>query len=233
MMKQPCLAAVLAFFIASCGNVAAESTTPVTPPPAPAPGPVVTPDGLELVGELRPTFYWVAMERADGAPKNHSLLDLAGNLIAKVGQPFWSEIRLEGTGKLLDGRVLNYHGVVDTADGRREVRYIVCPPDAPYGYGFELQYKLVPFRSVAVDPNVIPMGTTLYIPAAKGALLPDGSVHDGFFSAVDVGQAIQNMRIDVFTGYGDQSEVFQKVGFVGGRDKRYPVYRVRSNVAPR
>lgn len=53
----------------------------------------------------------------------------------------------------------------------------------------------------------------IYIPAAKGTVLPDGSVHDGYFEAVDVGDAIQNQRIDVFTAFGDQSAPFENHGF--------------------
>ena len=69
------------------------------------------------------------------------------------------------------------------------------------------------FRSsVAVDPKVIPIPSRVYIPAAKGAALPDGSIHDGYFEAVDIGDAIQNQRIDVFTAMGDQSAVFEKHG---------------------
>ena len=73
------------------------------------------------------------------------------------------------------------------------------------GYGLGVQnYKLIPFRSIAVDKNTIPYGTVLYIPAAKGISfqLPDGSyaVHDGYFFASDTGGAIKGNHIDTFTG---------------------------------
>ena len=99
----------------------------------------------------------------------------------------------------------------------------VCPPSAPYGYGLE-NFVLKPFRSVAVDPSVVPIPSRVYIPAAKGALLPDGSVHDGFFEAVDIGEAIQNQRIDIFTAMGDQSAVFERHGL--SNMKATPVYLV-------
>jgi 3D (Asp-Asp-Asp) domain-containing protein len=163
------------------------------------------------IGDLKPTFYWVAMEQNDGSPRNFPLKDMDGNVLAMVSQRFYSAIRLEGTGKLLDGRVLNYKGRVPTPGGGEEIRYIVCPPSAPYGYGLD-QWKLKPFRSVAVDPNVIPIGSKVYIPKARGLRLPDGSVHDGIFEAVDIGDAIQSKRIDMFTAYGDQSSVFARAG---------------------
>jgi 3D (Asp-Asp-Asp) domain-containing protein len=65
-------------------------------------------------------------------------------------------------------------------------------------------YKLIPFRTIAVDSKIIPYGTVIFIPAAKGKTveLPDGTKanHDGYFFAGDTGGAIKNNHIDVFTG---------------------------------
>jgi 3D (Asp-Asp-Asp) domain-containing protein len=169
-------------------------------------------DGAKMrkIGDLRPTFYWVALEADDGRPRTHTLKDMQGNILARVSERFYRSIRLEGTGKLLDGRVLNYAGRIRR--GRQvEVRYTVCGPEAPYGYGVR-RIPLVPFRSVAVDPKVVPIGSKVFIPQAQGAVLPDGSIHDGMFVAKDVGDAIKNQRIDVFTALGDQSAVFRRVG---------------------
>jgi len=168
-------------------------------------------DARKKIGDLKPTFYWVALEERNDGPSTHELKDLEGRVLARVSEKFWRAIRLEGTGKLLDGRVLNYDGRVKLPDGTVEIRYVVCPEDAPYGYGLERR-KLVPFRSVAIDPRVVPMDSTVYIPKARGARLPDGSIHDGYFQAIDIGDAIQNKRIDLFTSLGDQSEVFRRHG---------------------
>jgi 3D (Asp-Asp-Asp) domain-containing protein len=65
-------------------------------------------------------------------------------------------------------------------------------------------YKLIPFRTIAVDSKIIPYGTVIFIPAAKGKIieLSNGSktTHDGYFFAGDTGGAIKNNHIDVFTG---------------------------------
>lgn len=65
-------------------------------------------------------------------------------------------------------------------------------------------YRLIPFRTIAVDKDVIPYGTVIYIPAAKGKLvsLPNGELmtHDGYFFAGDTGGAIKKNHIDIFTG---------------------------------
>ena len=66
------------------------------------------------------------------------------------------------------------------------------------------RYKLIPFRSVAVDRKVIPYGTVLYIPKVKGQIiaLPNGSqiIHDGYFFAADRGGQVKRNQIDLFTG---------------------------------
>lgn len=62
----------------------------------------------------------------------------------------------------------------------------------------------VPYRTIAVDRSVIPFGSVVFIPAARGATLhlPDGSMayHDGFFIAEDTGGRIRGAHIDVFCG---------------------------------
>lgn len=73
----------------------------------------------------------------------------------------------------------------------------------PFGDGAG-DYFLVPYRSIAVDKTVFPLGTVLYVPDARGqrVVLPDGEewLHDGYFFAADVGGAIQGSHIDVFQG---------------------------------
>ncbi|MDG1334327.1 MAG: 3D domain-containing protein [Crocinitomicaceae bacterium] len=82
-----------------------------------------------------------------------------------------------------------------------------------FGEGVK-NFKLVPFRTVAVDPKMIPYGTVLFIPAAVGVAIesPDGKtyLHDGYFFAGDTGGAIKGSHIDVFTGV-DSSHPFSFV----------------------
>lgn len=83
-----------------------------------------------------------------------------------------------------------------------------APSDSPYGEGVG-DYYLVPYRSVAVDESQIPIGTVLYIPAARGCplTLPDGRQvrHDGYFFAADDGYGIRGSHIDVFIGLSNLS----------------------------
>jgi 3D (Asp-Asp-Asp) domain-containing protein len=65
----------------------------------------------------------------------------------------------------------------------------------------------VPYRSIAIDRSDIPIGTVIFIPAARGVkvILPSGeiAVHDGYFFAADVGGTIKDDRIDVFIATAD------------------------------
>ena len=174
-------------------------------------GVAAIPPGAQKIGILKPSFYWVALETKDGQAKDQKVLDVGGNILVTISAKFLANLRLEGTGRLIDGRMLNFKARNMLPDGTSDIRYRFCGADAPYGYGFN-EVPLIPFRSVAIDPKVIPLGSKLYIPEAVGAPLPDGTKHDGFFYASDIGDAIQNQRIDIFTSFGDQSSVFYKVG---------------------
>ena len=70
-----------------------------------------------------------------------------------------------------------------------------------------LNYKLIPFRTMAVDKSIIPYGTVIFIPKVKGKpiILPNGLevIHDGYFFAGDTGSAIKGNHIDIFTGIFD------------------------------
>jgi 3D (Asp-Asp-Asp) domain-containing protein len=65
--------------------------------------------------------------------------------------------------------------------------------------------KVVAMRTVAVDKNVIPRRTVLFIKETVGVKMPDGKVHDGYWYASDVGGAIKGERIDLYTGQGSAS----------------------------
>ena len=196
----------LLFYIISVARVAEHIS------PSETESQILGPKKKTLIGDLKPTFYWVALEKADVKKKELPLYDINGNLLIMVTKSFFAGLSMEGTGRLLDGRLINFHARVDRPDGSKEVRWRWCDPNiAPFGYGLD-DRVLKPFKSVAVDPSVIPMDSKIYIPAAIGARLPDGTKHNGYFDAIDIGSAIINQRIDIFTSFGDQSSVFTDVG---------------------
>lgn len=196
----------IVIFMLGCGgaDLSPKGSTPSEPvakAPNP-PQPPVTPGSGE---KYRVTYYYALRESEVTQSGNQvNLRDMQGKVIKQVSEKFRKLVDIEGTGILLDGRVINYAGRVDS-----EVRYVVVPH--PYGLGVGNR-PLKPFCSVAVDPSRIPLDSIILIEETKGMLLPDGSVHDGIWVAVDVGGAIKNDRIDLFIGQKGWAGTLSKQG---------------------
>jgi len=119
--------------------------------------------------------------------------------IAETTREFVSELTMQGTGKLRDGRLVNIWGPCK------------CP-NSPCFHVVEQQWgiggggrPLQPFRSVAVDPKLIKLGSLLYVPLLEGRTMPGrppwgGYVHDGCVIADDTGGAVRNFQLDLFVG---------------------------------
>src|SRR5437764_12315889 len=65
--------------------------------------------------------------------------------------------------------------------------------------------KVVAMRTVAVDRKLIAPRSVLFIKETVGLKMPDGTTHDGYWYASDVGGAIKGRRIDLFTGFSASS----------------------------
>jgi len=204
----------------------------VAPPAAslaPAPAEPVR-EGAEprQLGQFTITFYYVVGEdeiatkpvmvaandnRAGDGSGNESVAQLAAitndhvtlysgagcTPIAEVSKEFAQQIALQGTGKLRDGRVVNIFGACNC---KRSPCFKVTQAQwGTSGSGKPLQ----PFRTVAVDPKVLKLGSLLYVPLLEGRLMPGrapwgGYVHDGCVVADDTGGHIAGNRIDLFVG---------------------------------
>jgi len=119
--------------------------------------------------------------------------------IAEVSKEFAAQLALQGTGKLRDGRVVNIFGACNC---RRSPCFKVTQAQwGTSGSGRPLQ----PFRTIAVDPKVVKLGSLLYVPLLEGRTMPGrppwgGYVHDGCVVADDTGGHIAGNRIDLFVG---------------------------------
>ncbi len=162
------------------------------------------------------TYYYVP--KVPQASRGFPLRDMRGKKLGtRLNRRDWCEAAMQGT------------VVVDHEDGPLTINYagtrknveVDCRPvypkhpaigrsrfvlaTGPYGDGVR-GMVIIPFRSIAVDPETIPFGSLVYIPAARGTelTLPDGShaIHDGYFFAADRGGAIKDEHIDVFVGIG-------------------------------
>jgi 3D (Asp-Asp-Asp) domain-containing protein len=203
------------------------ATTVSTSSPAPAGGrEPVREYGLPL-GVFQFTMYYVAAEedhppavndnRLSGQPDNLSgEPDKADHRVtiyhrkgcaplAELSPSFATQLDIQGTGKLRDGRVVNTSGN--------------CPcPNSPCYFEIDQAWamgpngRLSPFRSVAVDTRVVPLGTILYVPDLDGVRVPGrapwgGFVHDGCVVADDRGGGIRGRDLDFFVAKKTYSNI--------------------------
>lgn len=165
------------------------------------------------------TLYFIHEMTAKGKVP---FLDVKGKFLGFTGDTCdFCAAALEGTVMVKDTKgqitVLNFQSYGDSSvvNCRKCKRFVKSTLDVEkwgskrwfvstgYGHGVK-GYHLIPFRTVAVDPKLIPYGSVLYIPEARGVplVLPDGSkvIHDGYFFAGDGGSAIIGNHLDFFIG---------------------------------
>ncbi|HSD88578.1 MAG TPA: 3D domain-containing protein [Kofleriaceae bacterium] len=202
------------------------------PPPAPAAtvAPAPTIENKESsepkpIGKFDITFYYVVGEDEiaakrpkespvanDNQPASTELTAVAATPemvtlyepkacqpIAEVTREFASQLQLQGTGKLRDGRVLNIWGRCSCE--QKPCFKVTENQWGTAGTGKPLQ----PFRTVAVDPRVIKLGSLLYVPLLEGRTMPGrapwgGYIHDGCLVADDTGGGIDGHQLDLFVG---------------------------------
>jgi 3D (Asp-Asp-Asp) domain-containing protein len=151
---------------------------------------------IGLHEDFRLSFYWLAYESEyANEPYDTDIYTRHGYWIGRYPEAFVYELKLEGSGILRDGRVLNYDGECDYGMGT--CFRTLALEEHPLGAGVQGR-KLEPFRSIAVDPRVIPIGSPVYVPELVGVEMPDGTRHDGCLRADDMGGAIKQHKLDFF-----------------------------------
>ncbi|MGE0550575.1 MAG: 3D domain-containing protein [Kofleriaceae bacterium] len=157
-------------------------------------------------------FYWLALESDYDDPQTNSvpksgrgkkvplntwveLYTKQGFFFGRVPERFAWALRLEGSGLMSDGRVINYTGACNYGYGTCFEQLDIA--EHPFGRGAGVR-PLIPFKSVAIDPRIIKIGEPLYIPEFDGLMLPDGSIHDGCVRADDTGGGIKKRKMDFF-----------------------------------
>lgn len=154
-------------------------------------------------GAFRNTYYDFPSE-GDGA-RDATLFDAACSPITRVTRDFHDRVCVQGSGRIAAGATVSFArrdcacAAVCPRTGQRICFERLDPAQFPHGRG-AMGRPITPLRTVAVDSDVIPLGTPLYIPELAGPLKPDGTPHDGCFVAEDRGIRVVGRHIDVFTG---------------------------------
>lgn len=182
----------------------------------PEPAPAEISRTLKIWG----TVYFVYRARASSRPDAVPVLDSQGHSLGvSLSRWDWCNAALEGTVQVMipgGSRVFNYArsgsrahadcseilGFLDPASRTQIERtvFVETTAMAPGGLGGRPGIRLVPYRTLAVDPRFIPMGSLLYIPSLRGLRMPDGQIHDGYVLAEDTGIGIAGNHVDLFIG---------------------------------
>ncbi|MBC7421591.1 MAG: hypothetical protein H7328_12760, partial [Bdellovibrio sp.] len=152
---------------------------------------------------ITPTIYYIpqhdGVNASCAATDVKSMKDKTGRLLATVCPSFLKFCILQGTCKVLVGSnfiLLHYSQVSNNEYIFTRVDESVCR----YGYGTK-KACVDPYYSVAADLSIYKAGTVIFIPALVGLLLPDATLHAGYFIVRDTGSAIRGYgRFDFFTG---------------------------------
>lgn len=171
-------------------------------------------------GLYRVTVYWLAQEEKKAPTGSKFTNKTRGSVVVvtdrKKGAILWPEdhkklrvswdfaqqLRIQGSGILRGGQLVQYLGPCDKPDANRvcfRVRYL-DQRRYPLSVG-AAGTRLEAFRSVAVDSRHIPLGSSMYIPTLGRILREKGYAHDGCFVAQDRGGRIVGARIDLFVGW--------------------------------
>lgn len=148
------------------------------------------------LGQFRVTFYWLVEEDNYEGKKTCPLYGSDGRLVGRFTPQFVKDFQTESCAMLSDGRIISY-------SKRANHCQVVDMPIGANGY------TLTELRSVAVDPSVIPIGSTIFIRDAADVPIGDSLVHDGVFYAQDVGSAIKGNHIDVYLGPKSNMDLFR------------------------
>ncbi|MEM9695287.1 MAG: 3D domain-containing protein, partial [Myxococcota bacterium] len=183
------------------------------------------PDPLPAPMTLWATFYYVPQFKSQ--PRGFAMRTLQGRPLGpRLERAQWCEAAMQGSVSIEGFGIVNYAGTrrnleVDCrsiyprhpAIGRS--RFVIVEGDHGLGIG----RKLLAHRSLAVDPDTVPMGAAVFIPAARGVEIAGPSettfTHDGWFFAADRGGAIRGTHVDVFMGF----ERTNPFSFVNSREE--------------
>ncbi len=156
------------------------------------------------LGKFKITYYWIVDESQYTGQRTVPLYLENGKVLAHFTKKFVADFKKESIARLKDGRLISY------LKRKNAVRIV----NEPLG---SKNYTLSAFKSVAVDTQLIPLGSTLYIPNFERLYIGNTGVHNGVFYANDVGSQVKGNHIDIYIGDKDNlSYMMSKSGRSSG-----------------
>lgn len=173
--------------------------------------------GGKLLGTFKNTYYDFPSE-GDFSGETVNLMNASCQPIGSVPRQFYESVCVQGSGTLKSGGTVSFAkrdcscAAVCPRTGQHICFDLLDKQKFPWGRG-AMGKGITPLLTVAVDSAVIPLGTALYIPEYDGvARDATGSVrHDGCFLAEDRGLAVKGQHVDVFTGYREITQLWNRL----------------------
>lgn len=169
------------------------------------------------LGVFRNTYYDFPNEAEFDGP-TVKLKNASCETIHEVPRGFFETLCVQGSGTLRSGPTVSFAkrncacAEVCPRTNQRICFDVLDARSFPWGRGATGR-AITPLLTVAVDSNVIPLGTGIYVPELDG-LPRDGagtSTHDGCFVAEDRGVKIQGKHVDVFTGHSALTTIWNRL----------------------
>jgi 3D (Asp-Asp-Asp) domain-containing protein len=175
------------------------------------------PVGGKSLGTFRNTYYDFPSE-LDFEGTDVELKNGKCETIASVRRGFFEAVCVQGSGTLRQGTTVSF--------AKRDCACAeICPrtsqkicfdaldaKEFPWGRGATGK-PITPLLTVAVDADVIPLGTPLYVPEYDG--LPrdpeERTSHDGCFIAQDRGLKVKGQHLDIFTGHRSMTQLWNRL----------------------
>lgn len=188
----------LMLILVSCATTQKPDTVLETPGPE-----VIKGKGITLWS----TFYYAPSYKSSNS--GYSIRDINGkSLGVKITKKELCNLMLQGSG-YVDGKIYGWGGVTSKNSTNCTAYYSRSMVSGKLKFKRDnyirgvKNFKIEPFKSIAVDPKVIPYESVLFIPDLKGIKYKyDGKnhVHDGYVKALDTGGAIKGNHIDFYVG---------------------------------
>ena len=175
----------------------------------PSPAPRLNPraPGGKVLGTFRNTYYDFPSE-SDYSGESVALKDPRCKTIKTVARSFYETVCVQGSGTLASGSTVSFaKRDCDCAELCPRTGQHICFDELdskafPWGRG-ATGHAITPLLTVAVDSELIPLDTPVYIPEFDGVPRDPSrsATHDGCFIAQDRGVRVKGEHVDVFTGH--------------------------------
>jgi 3D (Asp-Asp-Asp) domain-containing protein len=162
--------------------------------------------GGRVLGTFRNTYYDFPSE-SDFSGETVALKNGQCKTIKPVARSFYEAVCVQGSGTLSSGSTVSF--------AKRDCECAaLCPRTGQHICFDELDAKaypwgrgatgraITPLLTVAVDSDLVPLDTPVYIPEFDGAPRDASrtAMHDGCFIAQDRGVRVKGEHVDIFTG---------------------------------